>query len=88
MASHDEWIMSAPEATDPTCDYCGDESEIRVSCEGYGKIPPSLVCNDCFTSLDDGPCFDDLQLVQEYFQDREDERGDYLYEQAKDRKNE
>ncbi len=52
-----------------SCDYCGTTTGVRILYEGLfyrGKTyPASLVCERCFISQDDGPCFDDLPTVEE-----------------------
>ena len=45
----------------PTCDYCDTPDNVRLQHDGYGPIPPSFICEECFTGTDDGPCFDDLE---------------------------
>ena len=69
-----------------TCEGCGGWRDVRIETEGYGRIKPSLTCKDCFTPTDTGPCFDDLETAEEYFGEREAERGAYLYEQQREEK--
>jgi len=87
LPGYDAWKLSGPPESDgPTCEFCGNGGEIRVLHEGWGKVPVCLSCDDCFSpSDDDGPCFDDLQLAVDYFREQEEERGDYLLQQRRDR---
>ncbi len=86
IPGYDAWKLSGPpEWEGPTCDYCGAGGDVRVESEGCGRVKPSLVCEDCFTGQDDGPCFDDLQTAEDYAGEREDLRADYLMDQARDR---
>lgn len=45
------------------CPYCGATNGLRIARQDprTGVIDP--ICGDCFTSMDDGPCFDDLPLL-------------------------
>ena len=92
IPGYDAWKLSGPpEWGGPTCDYCGTGEDIRVQCPGFyyrKSHPAALVCEDCFTGQDDGPCFDDLQPVAEHEQEKADLRADYLHDQARDRKGE
>ena len=86
IKGYDAWKLSGPPEPDgPTCDMCGDWGEIRVECEGmYVKgrtLPPLMICADCFTGQDDGPCFDDLPLAADVEREQAEEYGDYLYQQ-------
>lgn len=50
----------------PACPYCGTTHGLRIT----GRDPrigyaPNFICADCFTGTDDGPCFDDLQTLEE-----------------------
>ena len=91
--NYDDWRLSGPpEWEGPTCDYCGTGEDIRVNCPGFyyrGKNHPAeLVCEECFTGQDDGPCFDDLQTADDYAEEQADLHGDHLHDQARDRKGE
>jgi hypothetical protein len=90
IKGYDAWKLSGPpEWEGPTCDYCGTGESLRVECPSFyhrGKThPPALICEDCFTGTDDGPCFDDLQTAAEYYQEQADMRADYLHDQQRDR---
>ncbi len=94
IPGYDKWRLAGPpEWEGPTCDYCGQQADdARVHCEGFfyqGKNrPATLVCEECFTGTDDGPCFDDLQPASEYYRDQADLRADYLMDQARGRETE
>lgn len=45
------------------CPYCGATEGLRMVNDGGGFIAPSYTCEDCFTTSDDGPCFDDLPVA-------------------------
>lgn len=46
------------------CPYCGTTHGLRIKSVNprTGEIDP--ICSDCFTGMDDGPCFDDLKPVE------------------------
>ena len=77
--------LSPPDADDLQCDWCGAGREIRIESEGgraFGVVvKPTLTCEGCFTGKDDGPCFDDLQLAEEYEAEQEAERVHQINEQ-------
>lgn len=47
----------------PECPYCGTTEGLRQLHDGGGWIEPEYSCEACFTSSDDGACFDDLPTV-------------------------
>jgi len=86
IPGYDAWKLSGPPEWDgPTCDWCGTGDDVRVQCEGKWHVKPVLTCEECFTGQDEGPCFDDLQPADEYYQDEADERADAMMEQRRDR---
>jgi len=85
IPGYDAWKLSGPpEWEGPTCDGCGSGGDIRVHTDGWGRIPPGLTCEECFTGQDDGPCFDDLQTADDYAQEEADMRADFLHDQQRD----
>lgn len=85
LPGYDAWRLRGPdEPSGPTCDYCGTDKGVRVAHRGWGGVKDSLICEDCFTGADDGPCFDDLQLAAEYYEDMADERADRELERRRD----
>ena len=90
IPGYDAWKLRSPDEDHrgPSCDYCGDWRALRVACPGHyfrgRNHPPEIVCKDCFTGQDDGPCFDDLQTVAEYAEELEDVRADYLHDRQRD----
>lgn len=75
---YDAWILRGPPEDDrPECDYCGETEGLRVAHEGWGKVPPGFICEECFTGEDTGPCFDDLPTVEEWL-DQQTERAEWL----------
>jgi len=88
IPGYDAWkLASPPEADDPQCDYCGGWKDVRVESDVFKpfQTKPTLVCEECFTSTDTGPCFDDLQTAEEYYGEQEADKADYLYQQQRDR---
>ena len=88
IPGYDAWKLSGPPEWDgPTCDYCGAD-DARVECPAIGRSKAVLVCEQCFTSPEDGRkdrCFDDLQFAEEYYAEMEAERADAMMEQRRDR---
>ncbi len=89
IPGYDAWKLSGPpEWEGPTCSYCGKGEALRVECESFYhrglRTEAALICEDCFTGTDTGPCFDDLQTAEDCARDEADMRADYLHDQQRD----
>lgn len=86
LPGYDAWRLGGPdEPSGPTCDYCGGTENVRVAHRGYASVGEGLICEDCFVGSDDGPCFDDLQLASDYYEELALGRGDHELERRRDR---
>jgi len=47
------------------CPYCGTRHDLRVASVDPRTGYRDLICEDCFTGTDTGPCFDDLPVLSE-----------------------
>ena len=48
----------------PQCWCCETTEGLRVLHHGFWIAPAEYVCEECFVSRDDGPCFDDLPALE------------------------
>lgn len=47
----------------PCCPFCDTTQGLRIASQDPWGGHVEYICEGCFTPQDDGPCFDDLPLI-------------------------